>query len=109
MKSKKNKEATWCVIVTCLIADEKEPTKLLTREYMTEIQAHTAEISCWRVCKMIWVDAAKQQLSLPICGVKAITKEQYDEAVRSTKEQEATKKGEDEEEPEEPITKQGKT
>jgi len=86
---KRRKEILWVVIVSCLVADEKDQTKMLARDYATEVKAHTAEIACWRTIKMLWQDAAKQNVSQPIFNVKAMKKEQYDEAVKLAEAQKA--------------------
>lgn len=89
---KRHKESHWVVIVSRLIADEKDQTKMLARDYAMEVKAHTAESACWRACKSIWMNAAKQKEAMPIFNVKAMTKDRYDEAVRLTKEEEQKKK-----------------
>lgn len=84
------KEKDWVVFVSCLI--EEQPVEGQPRSFKVVNagrleQAHTAEKASWKAVKTIWEEAAKRNEIQPICGVRVLEKEEYEQAEKKFLEQ----------------------
>jgi len=88
----KNKEREWVVIVSCLVKEEPKegkPEAFKIVDAGRVEKATSPEYACLKALSNIWVEAAKRKEIQPICGVRAVTKVEFDKALAATK-QEAT-------------------
>lgn len=90
----KRKERDWVVIVSCLVKEEPQegqPDSFKIIDAGRAEKAKDAEKASWKAVKAIWAEAAKRKEIQPICGVRAVTKADFDEAVKRTQSELAAK------------------